>query len=317
MEDELGREPREVAMYPEVSKSRELIRSEISVDGKASAMANRIIMVLLSQIDYEHPDLDRAYSFRVADMAAAAGVQINRRTIGSVADKMAATIAKIVEGKWKVLTPFFHEIRYNDGEIRAEFSPKIMPFLIRLRDFIPLNLITYLKLNSTYSQNLWELLSMFRHSSVMTPDYDIAPLCDKLSIPKKLRKNISWIGRILNRAKEEIEEKTDLRFVWEPDKKYKPAKIIFYLGRTRLPHVEEREKLKIEKEREKNSKAMAAWRECKNKEQSMCDNYGKSRRAKCALCRRMGCFADGKSYKTNQAQSQQKMQETQTELPFN
>lgn len=288
------------AQGAEASKSWELIRSQIAqVEPRSkakialSATANRITMGLISQIDYEQPDWDKTYAIRVMELAAKSGIQLNWHEVSEITAGMASTVVGVVVhgGKRLVWRPFFKEIAYEDGVIHAIFNERMSDLLSHLRDFIKISLDVYFRLKTAYAQNLWELLSYFRAKSNTTPDYDIPSLQDKLGVPKALRTKFYETKVILNRAKAEIEEKTDMRFVWETDRKYRPTKVTFYLGRTRLPHVEEREKLKEKNEAQKNAKALLAWKECKNKTQETCEHYPKSRRAKCALCRKMEYFS--------------------------
>jgi len=273
--------------YEEVSKSRRLIRAHIK--GENSALSNRIMMALIAQVDYENPDWCKQYTVKLSDLVEKSGVEINRSVVNEIANAMVTTAVKFIEGKRDVWRPFFKEIAYCNGEISATFNELIYPVIAHLEGFIKYNYLDYLKLNSAYSQQLWELLTMFRHSAINSPKYGIKDLQGKLGIPEKLRGKFQFTQRILDRAKIEIEKKTDLRFVWERSKKDK-REVVFYLGRMRLPKLEEQEKQKTAEQNEKTLQIQKEYSQCIMQHPDGCEHYAKSKKPKCALCRKMKTF---------------------------
>lgn len=277
--------------YEEVSKSRKLIRAQIR--GENSTLANRIMMSLIAQIDYEHPKWEQFYTVNLADIANASQVEIKHALAKQVCEAMISTAAGLSEcqGKRLVWVTFFSKITYENGVISAKFNNEIHPVLSHLKDFVTFNYLDYMRLNSNYAQQLWELLTMLKKSGVDVRDVDLPMLQDKLGIPAKIRKPFQKTQYILDRAKKEIERKTYMRFVWEPDAPRAPKKIKFYLGATRIPKKIEQEKAKLEEQSEKTRAAQNEWANCVKQHPNGCEHYAKSKLKKCAICRKMQPFA--------------------------
>jgi len=279
----------EVALfYEEVCKARKLVRATIR--GECSTIANRVMMALIAKVNYHDPDWDKTYSFRLTDLEERSGIVMHEKEVREICQAMVSTAAGFVEGKRMVWRTFFREIAYENGTIHCIFNDLIKPILAHLNDYVRFNYLDYLKLSTAYAQQLWELLTMFRKSRNEKPKIKLTELQDKLGVPVKLRGKFQKTRYILDRAKKEIEKKTDLKFWWEPDRKFKPKSINFYFGDERQEKQKQAEKAKGLKQSEKYRKAQDEWAKCCKEHQDSCEHYAKSKKTKCALCRKNKVF---------------------------
>ena len=287
----------EMLFYEDALKSVKLVRAVCRGDSASSnaALANRIFMSLLGQIDHEAHQAKKEYKVLFSDIESRSGVSLEYPAAVVCCKTMCSMVLGVSEGRRDTFYSVFSKITLEDGIISAVFNDEIIPFLENLgltNPYIHYNLLEYLKLSSAYAQKLYELLVMFREQGNNHPYYQLTKLQNVLGIPQKVRARFQGTSRIIERARKEIQSKTPLRFAWEADKKYGPKHINFYLGSERLPKVAEQEKRKVEAEHEK---ALLLQRECIScfkQHSSGCPHYKKSRKSKCAICRRLGFFED-------------------------
>jgi plasmid replication initiation protein len=115
----------------------------------------------------------------------------------------------------------------DSGLVRLKFPPSLKPYLLQLREqFTTFKLEYILSLNSIYSIRIYELLKQFKSTGVRS--ISLEEFKRILVIPNSYK--ISDIKNVLNRAKEEISEKTDIEFTYTLNKPArKVTSITFYI----------------------------------------------------------------------------------------
>jgi plasmid replication initiation protein len=105
------------------------------------------------------------------------------------------------------------------GIIRVSFQPDLKSHFLGLKSrFVQYNLFEFLLLPSIYSQQIFELLMSWR--TLVAYEIPVEDLHDMLGTPEDYRKDFcSFRRRVLDKAKKDINQKTMLRFDWEPIKK--------------------------------------------------------------------------------------------------
>ena len=121
------------------------------------------------------------------------------------------------------LIGWFSSLEYKDGLIYYSMDERLKPFLLQLkRDFTSYYVSNVLKLKSSYSIGIYELLQQNVDWNVRTQEFwrdiKIDDLKELLHIPKSY--NISNIEkRVIQKAQSDLEKNTDLKFEYFPEKK--------------------------------------------------------------------------------------------------
>ena len=114
-------------------------------------------------------------------------------------------------GGW-VLTHWVSSAEYVNGEgiIKLSFSPKLKPYLLQLKNqFTSYRLSNVLSLNSTYSIRLYELMKKWQHLGKW--ENSVEELKLKFGVTKESYQRYNHFKtRVILRAVEEVNEKTDL-----------------------------------------------------------------------------------------------------------
>jgi len=107
------------------------------------------------------------------------------------------------------------------GILNARFDPDMKEHYLQLRsNFTEYGILEFLMLQSTYSQDIFELLKSWADKPEVT--FEIAYLHEQLETPDSFRKDFAAFRRkVLERSHKDIHKKTSLRYEWEPVKKGK------------------------------------------------------------------------------------------------
>jgi plasmid replication initiation protein len=107
----------------------------------------------------------------------------------------------------------FTEVRYKKGFIYAGVNFNMLPFIVHIsKQFTQFPITDFIKLTSSYSKHLYMLLKS--NKSLGQFEMLIVELHKFLLVSEYVQKNFGELVRILERAKKEIETKTDLRFAF-------------------------------------------------------------------------------------------------------
>lgn len=145
---------------------------------------------------------------------------IDGRTLAAISnacDRLAGTKFKIQYSRshYRIYAVFSY-IEYNDGIISAKLNQDLKPYYLQLRrEFSMRSLSDFRRLSGIYSQQLYRFLCSFR-----ALDMTEVPL-DRLyfvtTAPESFRKDFrNFRLRVLEPAAKEINDKTDLKYNWEP-----------------------------------------------------------------------------------------------------
>lgn len=111
------------------------------------------------------------------------------------------------------------EYKTGEGSIALSFSPKLMPYLLQLKNaFTSYRLSNILSLKSTYSIRLYELMKKWQHLGRW--ECSVESLREKIGVsPDKYPRYANFKARVLKSAVEEVNAKTDLFITFKENKK--------------------------------------------------------------------------------------------------
>ncbi len=121
------------------------------------------------------------------------------------------------------------KLREDDLYIKISFHPIIKPYLLQLKSqFTVYDVRNILKLPSTYSIRIYELLKQYENIKKRT--FDIVELKEILGINDKYRLYGHFRERVIEKAKKDLQQYTDISFTYEAIKKGRAvSKIKFYI----------------------------------------------------------------------------------------
>jgi plasmid replication initiation protein len=179
--------------------------------------------------------------------------------------------------------PIFSACGYEDGYLVARFDPDLKPHFLHLKaQFTAYNLMEYLMLPSSYSQQIFEFLKSWANApEVLVP---IAELHELLNLPESFRKNFAEFRRwVLEKAHKDITGKTALRYEWVPVKKGRAVvavRFIFAAGRIAQEATAEQRRIEADpkKKKELSTKILTCYfdkhdsgaKPCKPKKTAYC-----------------------------------------------
>jgi plasmid replication initiation protein len=195
-----------------VVKSNDLIEASY----RLTLQEARIVLLLASMINRDD-DGFKLYQIKVKDFAKFIGVDKNKNIYKQLAQiteklgKRTLTIKKedsLLQMSWLASSEYF----YNEGYVELEFSDKLKPYLLQLKDrFTKYQLGSVLELKSFYSIRLYELLKQWE--KLKTRTVEVHELRYALGIPdKKYKQYGHFKNRVLNPARKEINGKTETYF---------------------------------------------------------------------------------------------------------
>ena len=124
-----------------------------------------------------------------------------------------------VKSAQKFQTPVVAGLRTSlyddDGKfIQVSFHPEMKPYLLELKErFLVYDVRNILKLPSTYSIRIYELLKQYE--KLKTRTFDVSELKEILGITREYKLYANFKQRVVDKAQKDLEEFTDIRFVYE------------------------------------------------------------------------------------------------------
>lgn len=147
---------------------------------------------------------------------------IDGRTLASISnacDRLTGTKFKIQYSRshYRIYAVFSY-IEYNEGIISAKLNQDLKPYYLQLRrEFSMRSLADFRRLSATYSQQIYRFLCSFR--ALDMTDVTLEQLHFVTTAPDSLKQNFKdFRRRVLEPAETEINEKTNLKYRWEPIK---------------------------------------------------------------------------------------------------
>jgi plasmid replication initiation protein len=285
-----------------VKKHNELVRSKINI---ASKTASRILACLIACIRTDDTQFKEAYSVPIKDyLPPDDGGKIYKLAKDACKELVGATVEK----EWPDpdnpggdpifhARPFFTSITYRNGIVKAKFNPEMSELLLQLRGFFTeYNLINYLMLPSTYSQRLFEILKSW--SSLPEVVISVAELHRLLDTPTSFRADFRQCRiYVLEKAHKDIQEKTRLRFEWEPVKAGRSVEAIrftFGPGRRAIAEAEHQKAKAAKKNRLENQRFLRA-EACARSKKGVCVTQD-NKPIICKLCMRLQLCDERKKF---------------------
>jgi plasmid replication initiation protein len=134
--------------------------------------------------------------------------------------------------------PWFYSIDYKHGEglIEATLHPRLKPYLLQLKEqYTAITLEYALLLRSSYSHRIYDLLKQYQ--GVENRTIFISDLRKMMQLEKRYPKYADFRRYVLEVAQKEINDKTDISFVFRPVREGKKITAIFFEIQTKKPTV--------------------------------------------------------------------------------
>lgn len=196
-----------------------------------SAREQKIILTMVSMIQPNDVDF-KEYNISIKEFSEMLGLKGHAKyeEIKEVALHLQAKTIFIPDEDGFITTNWVASQRYKEGEgiIKLSFSPYLKPYLLQLKThFTSYKLSNILSLGSGYSIRLYELMKKWQHLG--TWEYPVDELKLKFGIEEGTYSRYTHFkNRVLKRAIEEVNEKTDLHIkITEIKKGRKVEKIGF------------------------------------------------------------------------------------------
>ena len=279
-----------------VKKHNRLVRSKIHIN---NAQASKILASLVACVRADDTEFASKYSIPIKNFINDESGRGYKNIKAACKDLLFAhaEIEQIDSENPKghpklTLTPFFREIEYSRGIITAQFNQNMCDMLLQLqRFFTEYNLIEYLKLPSTYSQRIFEILKSWDDKPEVV--ISVAELHRMLDTPPSFRANFkAFRVRVLEKARKDICEETTLRFEWEPVKAGRSVEKIRFLfapGRKAIAAKEQRKADQAKQSKRINQRFVKAL-DCAKGKNGLCATRD-NKPIVCALCTEQG-FCD-------------------------
>ena len=190
-----------------------------------SAPEQDIFCLILSQIKKEHSS-DQLYQVSIKDIEELTQKKIDYTEIRKAAKKLLSRVCAIVRDNGNLLyVSMISDAEHvvESGYIEIGISPKLRPHLINLKaSFTKYQLRIFGALRSKYSKRIYKMLSQFKHTGVMR--VSVEELKNRLKLldfetgEEKFKDWTSFVRKVLEVSKKEINEFSDLKYTYEAKK---------------------------------------------------------------------------------------------------
>lgn len=211
--------------------------------------------------------------------------------IGKAVERLASTTYTIYHSRKKFeIYPIFARIAYDNGIISACLNPKLKPYFLQLRrEFSMRSLPEFRRLSSIYAQQIYRFLCSFR--ALEETEVEIERLHFTTTAPESLKADFrKFRTRVLEPAEREINNKTSLKFRWEPIKQGRKVVAVRFIfeGSAAAEAVDHAAVSKENEELKKWQRLSNACWERHHKAGTTCKPRGGN---KCTYCRTRGRMA--------------------------
>ncbi len=191
-----------------------------------SASEQDILSLVLAQLKEEHPP-NHFYRISINELEELSKKQINYQDIRKSTHKLLTRVCTIIKENGNVLeVTMISDAEYIKGEgyLEIGLSPKLRPFLFDLKsNFTRYQLRMFGALRSKYSKRIYKMLSQFKSTGIMHISVEELKTRLKLFDPKTGKEAFAndwtkFVAKVLEIAKREINEFTDIRCSYEAQK---------------------------------------------------------------------------------------------------
>lgn len=193
---------------------------------KLSELGIKVVAVLISMINVNDEDF-KEYKLKINEFKELINSDSNKvyEYVDILTDELMSKPFKIGDEKFN----WIHYARYqkNDNYVIVKISPELKPYLLALqKDFIKYNIVNILPLKSNYIIRLYELFkskfSEYMHynksAKSFTFELKIDWLREHFEIPASYQYSSGIKLRIIEKAKKQFKEKTDILFDYKEQK---------------------------------------------------------------------------------------------------
>lgn len=212
----------------ELKKDLEVKKSEQLVYGKykLSATAQKLVTTVISLVQ-EEDEYNKEYCILAKDFIELSGTKTNDRdALKNACEEILSKPLKISTGRGWLMANWCNDIEYvhEKGIITYKVSEKLKPYIIDLKNnYLKYDLKNILPLKSEYSIRVYEWLkdiynSKQRYNKKMIEEFEIDFLRERFLVPDSYNTN-NVFTRVIDKAKEDLEQHTDIRFTYQALKK--------------------------------------------------------------------------------------------------
>lgn len=200
-----------------------------------TAREQKIVLTMASMIEPNDDDF-KDYRISIKEFSEMLGLE-GKTKYTEVKEISKELMSKTIEipqedGGW-LLAHWVSSAKYVKGEgvLELSFSPKLKPYMLQLKNhFTSYRLSNVLSLNSSYSIRLYELMKKWQHAGKWEKSVEELKLQFGVSEDSYNRYN-HFKTRVILRAVEEVNEKTDLHISFNEIKKGRKVEKIKFLIR--------------------------------------------------------------------------------------
>lgn len=229
-------------------KNKIVIKSNALIEAsyRLSSQEQKIILALASKLK-NHDSEFLNYNFSIKEFANITGTRVDAKynAVKKLTAKLLRRAFTINEPDGPLQLSWLSAAKYYTGQgcVSLRFDPGLKPYLLQLKkSFTKFDLCTILQLKSAFSIRIYELLKQYEN--IGERSFLIEELKSILGISKNKYKLYGHFkARVLNIAKKELCEKTDILFDFEETKIGRGVgKIRFIIEKQALPQLKKQKK---------------------------------------------------------------------------
>lgn len=197
-----------------VTKSNKLISANYNL----SLQEQKIILTLASMVQPQDTEF-KEYEFKIKDFIKLLDIKDEKKYIEvpKITKDLMKKVFEIRDDKKILQLAWLNSVEYElgAGMVRLQFSPKLKPYMLELKElYTSYRLENVLSLKSKYSIRLYEVLKSNAFKKQVT--IELEELKSMVGAKEKAYSIYNnFKNRILLKAQEELEEKTDIYFEFE------------------------------------------------------------------------------------------------------
>lgn len=182
---------------------------------RLSLQEKRVVLWLLTQIKPDDEDF-KLHKLEIIEFSKMVGLKSTGQytELQNVTGNLIKRVFKIHESRKQeiIQISWLSAAKYQigKGHVLLEFSPQLKPYLLQLKShFTKLSIVDIMQLNSIYSMRFYELLKQYESIKKRTVNIkDLREYCG-IAETEYIKYN-NFKRNVLERAKKEINEKTDI-----------------------------------------------------------------------------------------------------------
>lgn len=178
---------------------------------RLSVVETDIIFKMVAEIKNEDKDF-QTYTFKVTELEKALGRSLDRAYLKDTARNLMKKPLTINRGKGNFLTiGWLSSFEYfaDRGEIELCFDPKLKPYLLELQGrFVKADIRYIFKLSSEYSKRIYTMFKQWEKLGKY--EVSVEEWQKLLEVPDSLKRYDNFKRKVLEVAKNQINENTDL-----------------------------------------------------------------------------------------------------------